>query len=81
MPAISSKSCASVWRPESSFISSWSGSFLRRISRAESPSLRQSSRSSAALGGVLKMSTVRKFARFFFRKSTDFRHEDHVGLV
>jgi hypothetical protein len=43
--------------------------------------LRQSSRSSAAVGGVLKMSMVRNVARFFFRKSTDFRHEDHVGLV
>jgi hypothetical protein len=32
------------------------------------------------VGGVLKMSTLRKAAFFCFRKSTDFRQLDQVGF-
>jgi hypothetical protein len=50
------------------------------MSRGPTPSLRQSSRIWAALGGLLKRSTVSNAASFSFRKSTDFRQALHVGL-
>jgi len=50
------------------------------MSRGFTPSAVTSSRSCSTVGGVLKMSTLRKAAFRCFRKSTDFRQVDQVGF-
>jgi len=50
------------------------------MSRGFTPSAVTSSRSCSTVGGVLKMSMLRKAAFFCFRKSTDFRQVDQVGF-